>query len=297
MSDPSEKTQRFEIAPLAKASTSRRGVLTVLGGPQAGTVLEIVEPALVFGRAADAIGLDDPSLSRKHARFFRMAGGFVVEDLGSTNGTFVDEKRISSPTHLPDGAGVQLGKATLLRFTLRDGAELEASQRTYEATVRDALTGLHNRAYLDERIAAELSFARRHGTPLSVIFIDADRFKLVNDTHGHAGGDAVLRALAAFIRGTLRTEDVAARYGGEELVLLLRGIEERGAFTVADRIRVGVEKLRIEHAGARIPVTVSIGISTQSKDRLYATGEELIEAADAALYRAKERGRNRVEVS
>lgn len=293
-----ETTQRFEIAPLRAGAARLRGTLTVLAGPRAGLVLEIGDDELVLGRRDSGdLALDDPSLSRRHARFKRIRDAFVVEDLGSTNGTFVEGVPVTTATTLADGAAIQLGNATLLRFARRDEAELEARRHEREATVRDALTSLYNRAFLDERLAAELSYARRHGTVLAALFVDADHFKRVNDTHGHAAGDAVLRAIADFIRATLRTEDLAARYGGEEIVVLVRGIPEPGVRAVAERIRAGIAKLAIPVGGATLRITVSIGVAIQSPDRLYADGAELLGAADAALYRAKERGRNRVELA
>jgi diguanylate cyclase (GGDEF)-like protein len=195
---------------------------------------------------------------------------------------------------LEEGARVQLGNAVLLRFALQDETELEASRRMYEATVRDPLTGVYNRHFLDERLRSELSYAKRHGTSISVLFVDADHFKRVNDTYGHAAGDEVLRRLAAALVETLRNEDVVARVGGEEFVLVLRGIASVGVLAVAERIRAEIESMEIVHEGRQIPLTVSIGAATQSPEREFESVEELIAVADGALYHAKEAGRNSV---
>lgn len=291
-----ESTQQFQIAPEPMARAGRRAVLTVLSGPKTGLVVEVPMLGLEVGRALEP-SLGDDSLSRRHARFFPLLGAVFVEDLHSTNGTYVEGQRIQEPTRLTDGARVQLGRSTLLRFALRDEAELVMSQRLYESMSRDALTGLYNRAFLDERLVSELAFARRHGTPLAVLFVDADHFKRVNDTHGHAAGDEVLRALGKYLGQAMRTEDVAARYGGEEFVLVLRGIDEAGVRTVAERVRASIEKLWIEHGGVHIPVTVSIGVAIHSPARAHAGVAQLLAAADGALYRAKADGRNRVVVA
>jgi diguanylate cyclase (GGDEF)-like protein len=160
--------------------------------------------------------------------------------------------------------------------------------------VRDALTGVHNRHYLNDRLEPEFSFARRHGALLSVLFLDADHFKRINDRHGHGAGDEVLRAIGGFLRRAMRTEDLVARFGGEEFIIALRGIERPGVLVAAERVRAGVEALSIEHQGVSLAVTVSVGVATLSPDRPYASVEALLTSADAALSRAKELGRNRV---
>ncbi len=290
-----DNTLQVEVSPVLVA-TPRRGALTMLSGARPGMVVPILESGIVIGRTADAstLALDDESLSRRHARFFRAPGRYCVDDLDSTNGTFVNGRRIAEPTALDEGARVQLGSGVLLRFALQDETEIEASRRMYEATVRDSLTGVYNRHFVEERLAGELSYAKRHGASLSVLFVDADHFKRVNDTYGHAAGDEVLRRLAAALVATLRAEDVVARIGGEEFVLVLRGISAVGVLSVAERIRAAVEALEIVHEGRRIPLTVSIGAATQSPEREIESVEELLATADAALYRAKLAGRNSV---
>ena len=289
-----DETAKFIVQPSGAATARRHGVLTVLAGGTPGTLIPLGDGELTIGRADEAtVVVDDESLSRRHARFFFAHQAYFVQDLDSTNGTFVDGQPVTEPVRITDGTRVQLG-AVVLRFTLRDDAEIEATRRIYESTVRDALTGVHNRHFLDERLLSEMSYAKRHGTALSVLFVDADHFKNVNDTHGHAAGDAVLRAIAQFLADTMRSEDVVARYGGEEFVIVMRGVTSIGVLAVAERVRAGVEALAIVHEARPVPVTVSIGGATQSAERGYEGVEELLAAADAALYRAKESGRNRV---
>jgi diguanylate cyclase (GGDEF)-like protein len=284
-----------EPAPAPARRVERQGVLTMLSGERPGAILPITDPELTIGRTDEAhVAFDDESLSRRHARFARIHGRYYVEDLQSTNGTFVDGRRVTEPVALEDGARIQLGVATVLRFGLSDAAMVAEARRLYEATVRDPLTGAHNRNFLDERLRAEMSYAARHGTDVSVLFVDADHFKRVNDGYGHQAGDAVLCALAALLMRTMRIEDVVARYGGEEFVVVVRGIGAVGVLAVAERIRSEVEALVVEHEGRRIPITVSIGVATHSAERNVKTAEELIAIADAALYRAKEAGRNRI---
>jgi diguanylate cyclase (GGDEF)-like protein len=277
-------------------SGERHGVLTVLAGPQPGKLIPIGEGELTIGRGEDArVVLEDTSLSRLHARVFRANARYFVEDLKSTNGTFIDGNPITEPHELSDGTRIQLGAHTVLRFAMRDHTEVEATRRVYEATVRDRLTGVFNRHFLDERLFSEMSYAQRHGTSLSVLFVDADHFKRINDTYGHAAGDEVLRRIAALLQQTMRSEDVVARYGGEEFVLVVRGIPTSGVMTLAERVRSAIAATRIDLDGTPpLSVTVSIGVATQTADCMFAGADELLAAADAALYRAKEGGRNRV---
>jgi diguanylate cyclase (GGDEF)-like protein len=167
----------------------------------------------------------------------------------------------------------------------------------YEMTVRDPLTSLHNRRHLDERLKGEFAFAARHKTALTVFVIDVDHFKKVNDTYGHPAGDEVLRAMATVLLKMVRTEDVVARFGGEEFVVLARGIDDLGTEVFGQRLRAGVEALRVPWEGRELRLTVSIGVGHCDAMREYASPEALVAAADGALYRAKHGGRNQVVIA
>jgi diguanylate cyclase (GGDEF)-like protein len=285
-------------APMQGGASARRGVLVVLSGPRPGSMIVIGDGQdFVVGRTSESsYAIDDDSLSRRHARFFRLAGKYAIEDLKSTNGTFVDGKRLAEPAFLEPGARIQLGKDTVVRFELQDDAVIEEQKRLYEATVRDKLTGVYNRHFLDERLVSELAYAKRHGAPLSVLFVDADHFKKVNDTFGHAGGDAVLVALGKLLMASLRNEDIVARYGGEEFVLVVRGDAAAAVKTLAERIRASVQALEVVHEEKPIPFTVSIGVATLTPERDFEDVAAMLAVADGALYKAKEQGRNRVVV-
>lgn len=275
-----------------------RGTLIVVVGPVPGAVHAVEGEELMIGRSASAgLSVDEQSLSRRHARVFRQEGRFWIEDLGSTNGTFVNGERLSVPRPLCDGDRLQIGLGLILRFALYDAAEQEAAQQLYESAVRDPLTGLFNRRYLADRLAAEHSFALRHGTELTAMMADIDHFKQVNDHHGHAAGDAVLRAIGRRLQSALRSEDLIARYGGEEFCLLVRALHEEAAVIVAERCRRLVESLVVEHEGKTLSVTMSVGIATLSAERTYPEPSALVAAADRALYAAKAAGRNCVRVA
>jgi len=158
----------------------------------------------------------------------------------------------------------------------------------------DLLTGLYNRRFLDELGQREISKARREHQPLTAAFIDADKFKTINDTYGHPAGDAVLRGLGPAIRKALRGTDLLGRYGGEELVVLLPGTTLAQSAPVLERLRLEIAAMEIAELKGR-QVTASIGAA-----QLLPSDDDmgtLLARADAALYRAKESGRNRVELA
>lgn len=166
-------------------------------------------------------------------------------------------------------------------------------RQLYESSVKDPMTQVFNRQYFDAQITSELSFALRHATELSLLIVDIDFFKKVNDSYGHLAGDAVLRSVAEVLQGQLRTEDTLARYGGEEFVVLLRGITLADSIRAAERLRTAVERAVIQHGTQHIPITLSIGCASVASCK-EPSPEVLIEAADQRLYSAKRNGRNRV---
>ncbi len=167
-----------------------------------------------------------------------------------------------------------------------------ALQRELRRLARtDALTGLHNRRDLERRMAEEISRSRRHGRPLSVVIGDLDHFKRVNDAFGHAVGDAVLRAVGVRMRRSLRSEDLAVRWGGEEFLLLLPDTDRDEAVQVADKIRRTISEEPIDCDGRQVPVTISLGVAELAEGENVA---DFFRRADVAMYRAKDEGRNRV---
>jgi two-component system cell cycle response regulator len=177
--------------------------------------------------------------------------------------------------------------ALRLRALREELAERNAALEELART--DVLTGLANRRHADEVLRAAVANARRHAGDLAVVLVDVDRFKAVNDRHGHAAGDAVLRDVARHLAAGLREEDLAARWGGEEFLLILPETEDAGV--VCERLRSSVAGQPVEAEGARIAVTASFGWAAWSGDE---TGEALVARADTALYAAKDGGRDRV---
>ena len=172
---------------------------------------------------------------------------------------------------------------------------LEAKRLTEtlrESSLRDAMTGLHNRRFLEEYVDTLIAAVRRRKVPLAVMLLDLDYFKVVNDTYGHDAGDTVLKAIATVMRQSVRGSDMVIRFGGEEFVILLQEADAEAALRIADNIRVAVSQLKINIGGTVLQKTISIGVAMFPEDS--ETFWQTVKFADVALYRAKHEGRNRV---
>ncbi len=289
-------TDSSKIADKLKREIQRdRAYLIVLAGGQLGKVYRLEQGATILGRSAQAdIRFDDDSISRQHATL-RISGTQVeLLDNDSSNGTLVNGLGVRYRA-LQDGDKLRLGDTTVLKFTYHDQIDEHFQARMYEAALRDPLTRAYNKRFLAEHLSKEVKFARRHHTKLSMLMIDLDHFKNINDTYGHPTGDQVLVQLAELAHNMIRGEDVVARYGGEEFAVVLRDISLEDAAIAAERLRVSIRATAFIHGDTELPVTASIGVATlmpHMKDP-----QELIAAADSALYAAKAAGRNRVMVN
>ncbi len=280
----------------------KRPYLLMLSGPQLGQVITLeTGREVIIGRKEGAVDilLQDDGVSRRHASILVDARGARIRDLGSANGTFVDGARVAESA-LENGSRIHMGVHSTFKFAYSDEVEVQYQQRLAEGALHEPLTGLYNRRYFTDRLTAELAASQRHGRALALLLIDVDHFKLVNDRLGHLAGDEALKMVAHVMRGALRKEDVLARYGGEEFVVLARETGLGGARALAERIRKAVERSRISWEGRSLALTVSIGVSVthgRADGDLAGRHRELIEAADKALYQAKDKGRNRVILS
>jgi diguanylate cyclase (GGDEF)-like protein len=270
-------------------------VLFALVGSQQGAVFTLRSPTVSIGGDERAdVRLDDDTVSGRHARLTLHEDGVSIEDLGSRNGTFVNEQRIHEPRALVDGDHVRFGSATVVKFAMMDELEEHALTTLFTLTLRDPLTRLYNRRYFDDRLHSEFSFARRHGTLLALMLIDIDHFKAINDTWGHPMGDAVLKLAASSIERVMRPEDVLARLGGDEFIVIARATSLRNAEIFAERICHRIEALCLEVPGRELKLTVSAGVALMGPNAMIASADTLMAAADDALYRAKAGGRNAV---
>ncbi|MGQ9816531.1 MAG: diguanylate cyclase [bacterium] len=294
--------------------------------------LPIEKHECIIGRANGCDFLiDGKEVSRRHARVYYKDGMYVIEDLKSTNGTFVNGKRIDA-VELHHGDEINIGNFTIIFDDGRgidgiyDETQVESSgnetqrlvaeykslaekirerdialslKKYHEKVLKsrkkltrqanfDRLTDLYNRRYFDKIIEEKFLEAHREKYPLSLLFVDIDHFKKVNDTLGHDKGDEVLKGVAHIIRALCRKDDIIARYGGEEFVVLFPNMDISNAWQVAETMRKVIEEKSVQIIGLK--VTVSIGVAANF--RKMTSTKELIKRADQALYRAKSSGRN-----
>jgi diguanylate cyclase (GGDEF)-like protein len=255
-------------------------------------VLALRSEQLTIGRSPRAdLHLAEEGVSRKHARIVWVGDAYMLEDLASQNGTFVWGKPVTA-VQLRQGDLIRVGPVATLRFCWMDEHQKNLLEELYESSVRDPLTGAFNRRHFSERLEAELAYAKRHGADLSLLLLDIDYFKKINDQYGHLEGDRVLRELTRACHQGLRTEDMFARYGGEEFAILLRGVPLAGAARAAERLRIAIAELVFV---GEPPLSVSISIGCASIACMPdATSGALIHIADQRLYEAKQAGRGRV---
>lgn len=280
--------------PVRAGPVSRRAVLLRTDRRGCGQLIALTPGGLRLGRSWEAQGrIDDDSVSRLHAEISIEQGAFFISDLGSANGTFLDDERITRAP-LRDGSLVRLGGRVTFRFSVMEEDEQRALSSLQDLGHCDPLTRVYNRRHLEQHLAAELAFAERHASSISLILLDLDRFKEVNDRHGHLAGDLVLERVAGLILNQIRVEDMLARYGGEEFIIVLRETPVGGAEVLAERIRRAVAEAVIEISPEQtLRVTLSAGCASLACSSGAGAGQ-LLEIADRRLYLAKQQGRNRV---
>ncbi|HEY3787341.1 MAG TPA: GGDEF domain-containing protein [Urbifossiella sp.] len=262
-------------------------------GPCMGRRYPLGDKDLLVGRGDDCdIRIQDNSVSRKHVKVEPTADGYIVGDLGSTNGTFVNDQQLSGPSTLHDGDYLRVGNC-LYRYLTGGNIEAEYHEEIYRLTIQDGLTRIHNQRALTEFLDREVARSQRHKRPLSILMFDIDKFKTINDTHGHLCGDFVLRELAECIRGTIRKEDMFARSGGEEFCMVLVETGPVEAMGAAERVRTAIERHPFRFDATPIKLTISVGVATTTGETVI-TPTDLMKSADDKLYQAKRAGRNRV---
>ena len=292
--DRESSTQVLKISDNVELDFRKdRYILLEIYGRNLGKRRDIEKEGIVIGRADDAdIPLDDQSVSRKHVRITKQKKEFIVADLGSTNGTYLNDVKIPEPTTLRNGDRIKIG-TTIFKFICSDDMEAEYFDQLYQYSIRDGLTGLYNKKNLLETLDNEFQRCKRYDRSLTVMMMDLDHFKKVNDTYGHLVGDRVLVLVAEVLKNYFRTADFISRFGGEEFCVILPETVLASAHLTAERIRMAVSNIKLSDNGREIAVTISIGLATFDPKMKNFT--ELVEAADKMLYKAKEGGRNRVE--
>ncbi len=272
--------------------------LIVIRGPEQGHRFFLTNDTMVVGRDATAdISIPDKSISRQHARLEKAGENIVIVDMGSANGTIINGKKMppSSPAQLAKEDMVRLGNV-ILKYVPAGAYEILFYGDMDSKAYTDSLTQISNKRYLEERLDAEFKRSRALGDDFSVVFMDVDFFKKLNDQFGHDAGDFVLRELASLVRGKfVGPKDVFARYGGEEFVICYVKKTAQQAAESAELIRAGIQSHAFVFQGQRLPVTMSFGVA--ELDSLMEHQNALLKKADGALYDSKRGGRNRVTVA
>lgn len=288
----SNTTQRRTLRPPAgPAARPVSACVVVIHGECLGQRLELGEQAVIIGRSPDAeLQINHRSISRQHCRIWREASGYRIRDLDSTNKTFLNEQPILE-AELRDGDHIGIGES-ILKFMEQGSVEARYHEELYQLATSDPLTALYNRRQFQELMEKEILRATRHGRALSLALVDIDHFKPVNDRHGHAAGDGVIRGVADQLRRNARADQLIARIGGEEFALVYAEQTLADAAAAAERLRAAVAAAPFELGGAPVRITVSIGLAQWQRGM--AGLADLMRAADQQLYRAKQEGRDRV---
>jgi len=281
-------------------SSEKCPVLLVLEGDQIPKKsYDISRRAMIIGRAAQLeadldIYVPNDALSRRHAEISQTKDGvYILRDLGSTNGTQVNGETVSGPATLKDNDLISLGKKVIMKFMSAENAEIQYYSELMDQANRDGMLGIYNKKYLLEVMESEFSLSRRIGRDFSMIMLDLDFFKKVNDQYGHDAGDLVLKESARIVTKCARHgEDYFGRYGGEEFLILLPRTGVSPAREVAERVRKAIEQNAYIYQTIRIPITASLGVaSIRAADP---DAIAIFKRADAALYESKKNGRNQV---
>ncbi|MBC7742959.1 MAG: GGDEF domain-containing protein [Bdellovibrionaceae bacterium] len=302
MSGASDKTSIVSTdtfkGKMRAADQAPPAVIVLVGPPgYIGKQWLLTKTDLTIGRSVEnELYVPDGSLSRAHAKFMVIGNDVAIMDLGSTNHTSVNGVRLAPMTarKLANNDQIKTGNI-VFKFLEKGSLEAISNQQVFEKAQKDALTGAFSKGALLEKGPEAVKRAEVLGEPMSVITYDIDHFKKINDTHGHPGGDYVLKELGHLMQLKLvRSNDYFARYGGEEFVLILQATPLKTANDVAERIRSTVENHPFVYQGKQIKVTISIGVA----EKLLSDNWEMVyNRADKALYQSKQNGRNKVTVA
>lgn len=290
-----DEAQR-ELERDVESAKSADPIFVTIRGNAQGKKHTIQGGQTVLGRSRQAeIRILDPSVSGKHAIIVRDEQNNVyLDDLGSNNGTYVNNERVRARVKLNKEDMITIG-TTILKYVPAGELEILYHGNLIKAAYMDRLTGIYNHNYIVEALEAEFKRAKALGQKFSIILIDIDHFKEINDTLGHSAGDFILREFCQMVTsGVLRPNETMGRYGGDEFIVLLWNNTAAEAGTVAERIQTLMDASRIEFEGKDVRLTVSCGVAAVSPNQH--TVKDFFNDADKALYASKAKGRNCVTV-
>jgi diguanylate cyclase (GGDEF)-like protein len=276
--------------PLSKRD-NRDACLVVIYGDDLGRRVPLGNEPCIVGRSSKCdVQVDQESVSRNHCRVSFNGKTYTIRDLGSTNGTYVNDELIDE-VNLRDGDQIKVGR-TIMKFITGGNIEASYHEEIYRLMTVDGLTEVHNKRFFHEMLEREASRSQRYERTFCIVLFDIDHFKKINDTYGHLAGDAVLRQLGVIVRGRVRRDDIVARVGGEEFAILLPEVGASGGVEAARKLRASIEEATFQFEGTVIPVTISLGVAEWKPG--VADAQDLMKIADDKLYEAKRTGRNRV---
>lgn len=296
MSDSTTDTGRSKtvvtvISRISDRPVGKEACLVVIYGLDLGKKYNVDRPSVVIGRSSKAdIQIDQESVSRNHCKLINTGKSVMLRDLGSTNGTYVNDELVDEYV-LRDGDFIKIGRC-IFKFLSGNNIENAYHEEIYRLTTIDGLTQVFNKRYFIETLEREMGRAQRYRRELSLIMFDIDNFKTINDSFGHLAGDYVLKQLAGVIKARIRREDILSRYGGEEFAIILPEIDSYNAMQFAEKVRQMIEKAQFRFEDTDIPVTVSIGVASIRPD--LSDPNDFVRLADTHLYEAKAQGKNRV---
>jgi diguanylate cyclase (GGDEF)-like protein len=301
MIDQWDKTvhdRKFDIPTHESQKIEHTIILTIIGGNEIdfGKHFLLKKSKTLLGRDnTNDISLYDEKISKVHCEItvIKSSQGIeqiILKDLDSTNGTYVNSEMIKQIT-LNAGDKIQIGD-TVLNLSYNDELEKEYHAKLFNYAVRDTYTGLYNKRFIINELENISRIARRSGRVFSIIIIDIDDFKQINDLYGHLSGDEYLKSIAELFTQSLREQDIAGRIGGDEFLILLPETTIDGAFQLAIRIRKNVEEFILKYLNFKIKTTISAGVCQY--ENTIKDVNELLDIADQALYEAKRSGKNNV---
>jgi two-component system, cell cycle response regulator len=287
------ETRVTKISRIQDVRVSTESCLVQIHGPGLGKkyVLADADEFTIGRDENNFIVLDLDNVSRSHAMVKHRAGKFFVQDLGSTNGTYLNDEEIDGDEILHTGDLVKIG-SVIYKFLSGGNIESLYHEEIYTMTICDGLTQVNNKRYFLEFLEREMGRCHRYNRALSLVMLDIDHFKQINDVNGHLAGDYVLREMAALIRPKVRKEECLARYGGEEFAYVMPESGGDNARKLAEKLRQTVEEHRFSFEEKEIKVTISLGVADLLGEMTEPS--HFIKIADANLYKAKKAGRNRV---
>ena len=290
--DKTANTLIFSEDSTEKAVAKKSYFLIIIFGKETDLGKEIeIKERIVVGRSIKTDLLTtDPLMSRKHFTIYKEEDNrFYIEDLNSLNGTFLNQNEIYGK-HILKSSDIITSGRTVFKFEKRTELESMFHKYLYTAATTDRMTNLFNKYFFIDKLKKQITYSKRYNTKFSLLMIDIDDFKKVNDTYGHTVGDEALKFVAFKVVSSIRENDMAARYGGEEFITLLLESGPEDAYAVAERMRNAVEEEVFEIDDIKFNLSISIGVASYPKDAT--KWLELIKTADERLYTAKNIGKN-----